>query len=77
MFAGSEKRPDRCEVCKFSIRETRYAYSNSFAQCKSPDTIEVYVCKRVPPTPNERGYGVSPVVSASDYCGEFVAKETA
>ncbi len=82
MFGKFEARPDRCEVCKFSVRETRYACSNSmvppaYGGCRPHDTIEVWVCKRMPPTPNERGDGVSPVVREGDYCGEFMAKEAA
>lgn len=74
-------RPDRCELCRFSttgIRSRPFPFGSvsiSFSIGAQAETYEVLVCKRMPPTPNAEGSGVSPVVFPGDYCGEFKAKD--
>jgi hypothetical protein len=76
-------RPDRCELCRHAITESRVQplspgavmnYEDYFRQGAYTQTHEVLVCKRMPPIPNERGVGVSPEVISGDWCGEFDTK---
>jgi hypothetical protein len=71
-------RPDRCELCRFSTSDSRtrpLPYGALPGLSYNPmDTYEVLVCKRMPPSANADGTGVSPVVWAGDYCGEFKVK---
>jgi hypothetical protein len=81
-------RPDRCELCHWVATETRYLPpppgsirtwnpTSSCSYAPSTESTSVLVCKRMPPSANEEGRGVSPSVWAGDYCGEFKEKECA
>ncbi|CAE6713104.1 hypothetical protein R75461_01152 [Paraburkholderia nemoris] len=77
---GNE-RPNRCEKCRHAVTEKRaqpdYPRCNSDAYTPGGSypqpyiQVDVLVCKRMPPTPNKDGNGMSPVVLKGDYCGEF------
>lgn len=84
MFSVSRSaRPDRCELCKWAVQESRWMAPPPGsvvpwnpgqpygASAQGLMQADVLVCKRMPPTPNERGDGVSPIVGKGNYCGEF------
>lgn len=86
MFYITEStRPNRCELCRWAVKESRYVpvshrsvadFSNPWVHgFNNTEQCDVLVCKRMPPTPNEQGDGVSPVVGKGNYCGEFESKE--
>jgi hypothetical protein len=74
-------RPDRCELCRFTVTEAR-AHAPALGSItdnpyRVPNMYNVLVCKRMPPIANADGNGVSPVVHKSDYCGEFKVRDAA
>lgn len=88
MISFAPSRPDRCELCHWVATETRYLPpapgsirswnpAANYGQSVGMEATSVFVCKRMPPSANEEGRGVSPIVWAGDYCGEFKAKEGA
>lgn len=68
-----EMRLDRCELCSFAEPESRYMnLPRPLGSMESGLTrVEILICKRMPPTPDDQGYGVWPIVSRGCHCGEF------
>jgi hypothetical protein len=73
-------RPDRCGLCKWANKESRYQkqFGNALPgygyDHQNGVLMDVLVCKRMPPSTNENGNGVSPVVGDGNWCGEFEEK---
>lgn len=74
-------RPDRCELCKWANKESRY--QKNFMVNSLPGAgydhqngvlMDVLVCKRMPPSADQNGDGRSPVVGNGNWCGEFEKK---
>ena len=77
--------PIRCGVCRHCKNVTVPVdkgfkpmigpgeYSTNWADRYTNE--ERLQCKRMPPSPNAEGWGVSPYVHDYDYCGEFEAKD--
>lgn len=75
MFSYSVREGDRCELCRYKRCEGRTMSlppGSLVGYGQYPyQQVDVLVCYRMPPTANERGDGVWPIVQASGWCGEF------